>query len=316
VNVRRFVKGVDEHAWVELMDAEYRDYASWWRGTTADEMFEYEKNPDFDFEGRFVAEVNGKPVGLMHAHVEKSGEERRGFIRDFCVLSAFRGSEVEVRLLEAAVDDFRRRGVKRVRAWTGVDRADRIGFLEKSGFRFSYRTIDMRISLAHVPVNVGENLEVAVRRLSSDIDEDVESLNWLDNECFKADPLHVPRTAEETRRLLHEDPVLGWREFYFAVVDGKDVGYVGVGIDERYNAEHDVKTGYINGIGVLPEYRRRGIGTLLLLHALNVLKAEGMTSASLDTEDTNPTRAITLYEKVGFKVLQEYVTYAKDVVPP
>ncbi len=171
----------------------------------------------------------------------------------------------------------------------------------------------MRISLADVPVNVGENLEVVVRRLSSDMDKDVESLNWLDNECFKADFLHVPRTVEETRRLLHEDPVLGWREFYFAVVDGKDVGYVGVGIDERYNAEHDVKTGYINGIGVLPEYRRRGIGTRLLLHGLKVLKAKGMTSVSLDTEDTNPTRAITLYEKVGFKVLQEYVTYAMDI---
>jgi ribosomal protein S18 acetylase RimI-like enzyme len=313
VNVRRFVKGVDERAWVELMDAEYRDYASWWRGTTADEMLEYEKNPDFDFEGRFVAEVDGKPVGLMHAHVEKSGKERRGFIRDFCVLPAFRGSEVEMRLLEAAVDDFRRRGVKHVRAWTGVDRADRIRFLEKSGFRFSYRTIDMRISLAHVPVNTGENLEVALRRLSSNMDEDVESLNWLDNECFKADPLHVPRTVEETRRLLHEDPVLGWREFYFAVLDSKDVGYVGLGIDERYNVEHGVKTGYINGIGVLPAYRRRGIGTRLLLHGLKVLKAKGMTSVSLDTEDTNPTRAITLYEKIGFKVLQEYVTYAKDI---
>ncbi len=32
------MKGVDERAWVELMDAEYRDYASWWRGTTADDM--------------------------------------------------------------------------------------------------------------------------------------------------------------------------------------------------------------------------------------------------------------------------------------
>jgi len=313
VNVRRFLKGVDEPIWVELMNVEYRDYVSWWRGTTAEEMLKLEKSPDFDFEGRFVAEADGKPVGLIHARVEGSGEEKRGFIRDFCVFPAFRGGGVEERLLEAAVDEFRRRGVSRIRAWTGVDRADRIRFLEKSGFKFSHRTIDMRISLADVPVNLGENLEVVIRRLRSDLDGDVEALNWLDNECFKADPLHVSRTVEETRKALLEDPVLGWREFFFAMLDGKDVGYIGVGIDERYNVEHGVKTGYINGIGVLPAYRRRGIGTKLLLHGLRRLKAKGMTSASLDTDDTNPTRAITLYEKVGFKVLQEYVTYTKDV---
>jgi len=313
VSVRRFLKGVDEPVWVELMNAEYRDYVSWWRGTTVEEMLELEKSPDFDFEGRFVAEVDGKPVGVIHARVEGSGQEKRGFIRDFCVLPAFRGSGVEEWLLEAAVNELRRRGVSRVRAWTGVDRGDRIRFLERSGFRFSHRTIDMRISLADIPVSIGANMGVAIRRLRSDLDRDVETLNWVDNECFKADPLHVAHTVEETRKELLEDPVLSWREVFFAVLDGKDVGYIGVGIDERYNVEHGVKTGYINGIGVLPEYRRRGIGTRLLLHGLERLKAKGMTSASLDTDDTNPTRAITLYEKVGFKVLQEYVTYVKDV---
>jgi len=313
VSIRGFLKGLDEPVWVELLNAEYRDYVSWYRGTTAEEMLELEKHSDFDFEGRFIAEGDGRPVGLVHAHVEKSGGDRRGFIKDFCVLPAFRGGEVEEKLLDAAVNEFMRRGASRMRAWTGVERADRIRFLEKSGFKFSHRTIDMRISLADMPVNLGENLEVAVRPLSIGVDADVEALNWLDNECFKADPLHVSRTVEETRRSLLEDPVLGWREFFFAVLDGKDVGYVGVGIDERYNVEHDVKTGYINGIGVLPAYRRRGIGTRLLLHGLERLKARGMTSASLDTDDTNPTRAITLYEKVGFQVLQEYVTYAKDI---
>jgi mycothiol synthase len=316
VSVRRFLKGVDESVWVELMNAEYQDYVSWWRGTTAEEMLALEKGPSFDFDGRFVAEVDGKPAGLIHAHVEKSGEDTRGFIRDLCVLPAFRDDAVESRLLEAAVNEFRKRGAGSMRAWTGADRADRIGFLERSGFKFSNRTIDMRISLAETAVNLHENLDVVIRQLRSDVDEDFETLNYVDNECFKADPLHVSHTVEETRKELLENPVLGWREVFFAVLEGKDVGYIGVGIDERYNAEHGVKTGYIKGIGVLPAYRRRGIGTRLLLHGLRRLKAKGMTSASLDTEDTNPTRAITLYEKVGFQVLQEYVTYTRDIAEP
>lgn len=313
VTVRSFVKGLDEPAWVQLTNEEYREFSSWWRGTTVEEVLELEKSADFDLDSRFVAEVEGRTVGAVHVRVEASGKGKRGFIRDICVLSAFRGSEVEERLLEVVVTDLRKRGIKRMYAWTGAERGDRIRFLEKNGFRFAYRTFDMRISLADLSLDSGENAEAVIRPLNPKVEGDVEGLNWLDNECFKDNPIHIPRTVEETRRLMLEDPFLGWQEFYFAVVDGKDVGYIGLGIDEKYNVEHGVKTGYINGIGVLPEYRKKGIGTQLILHGLKALKSKGMSSASLDTEDTNPTRAITLYEKIGFKVLQEYVTYAKDV---
>ncbi len=304
---------MDEPVWVELLNAEYGEYASWWRGTTVEDMLEHEKNPSFDFEGRFVAEFNGKPVGIIHAHVEGSGGEKRGFIRDFCVLQAFRGGEVEERLLGAAVNKFKKHQVSFIRAWTGVKRIDRIRFLEKSGFKFASRTIDMRISLADVPASMGEDTEVAIKPVKSEVYEDIVALNWLVNECFKEDPLHRPETVEETRRMLLNNPILKWQEHFFAVYDDKNVGYIGVGIDERYNVEHDVKTGFVSGIGVLSAYRRRGIGTNLVLHGMKALKAKGMTSASLDTEDTNPTRAITMYEKVGFQVLQEYVTYVKNI---
>ena len=38
LNVRRFQRGVDEPAWVELLNAEYGEFASWWRGTTVEEI--------------------------------------------------------------------------------------------------------------------------------------------------------------------------------------------------------------------------------------------------------------------------------------
>ena len=216
VDVRRFLKGVDEPAWIELLNAEYRDYVSWWRGTTVEEMLELEKSPVFDFEGRFIAEVDGKPVGLIHAHVEKSGGEKRGFIRDFCVLPSFRGSKVEERLLDAAVNEFRRRGVSCMRAWTSIGRADRIRFLKNSGFWFSHRTIDLRISLADMLVNIGENMEVVIRPLRGEVERDIGELNWLVNECFRDNPLHVPQTVEETRQSLLDNSILGWQEFFFA----------------------------------------------------------------------------------------------------
>ncbi len=305
------MKGTDEPALVELMNAEYREYTSWWRGTTIEEILELEKSPSFNADERLIAEVDGKSVGLVHARVEQSGEERRGFIRDFCVLPPLRGSGVEEQLLEAAVTELEKRGIRHVRAWTGVNRTDRIGFLEMSGFKFSHRTMDLRISLEKAPSNIGENREVTIRPVDINVGKDIEKLNWLANTCFKDDPLYVPETVEETRRTHVDRSFYQWQKFFFAVLDDSDVGYVGLGIDDKYNVEHDIKTGFITWIGVLPAYRRKGIGTRLLLHSLDVLKAQGLTSASLDTEDSNPTRAITLYEKVGFRVLQEYVTYAR-----
>lgn len=313
MTVRRFLRGVDEAIWTEILNAEYQEYKSWWRGTTADEMVELEKQPSFDFEGRFIAEFNGKPAGVIHAQVEKSNDEKNGFIRDFCVLPGFRSHEVEESLLKAAVDEFKKHGVSTVRAWTGVKRTDRIQFLERSGFKFAYGTIDMRISFADIPSNINENMEVAIRRLEAGKDPDVEALNWLANECFKGNPIVPQKTIEETRQSLLNNTVFVQQECFLAVLGKQNVGYICVGIDEKYNIEHEVKSGFINGIGVLPTYRKKGIGTRLVLHGLKALKARGMTSATLDTEDNNPTRAMTLYEKIGFKVLQEYVTYTKNL---
>ncbi len=58
-------------------------------------------------------------------------------------------------------------------------------------------------------------------------------------------------------------------------------------------------------------YRKKGIGTRLTLHGLETLRAKGMTKAILDVDDFNPTKAIKLYEKVGFKVAKKYLKYEK-----
>jgi ribosomal protein S18 acetylase RimI-like enzyme len=307
------VKGLDEPAWVEVLNATHKEYESWWRGITVEEMRAQEQRPNFDFEGRFIAELDGKPIGVVHAHVDKLSEEKKGFIHTFCVIPEFRGHGVQEKLLELAINELKRRGMNLIQTWTGIKRSDRIQLLEKQGFTFVYRTIDMEINLADIPANVGENTTVAIRSLRKDVEEDIEMLNWLINECFKEDPLHRPRTVEETRQTLLNNPDLKEQEYFFAVLDQKNIGYIGVGIDEKYNIEKNVKSGRISGIGVLKPHRRKGIGTRLMLQGLRTLRAKGMTKAMLDTEDINPTRAITLYEKIGFKVTQEYVTYEKHI---
>lgn len=55
-------------------------------------------------------------------------------------------------------------------------------------------------------------------------------------------------------------------------------------------------------IAVGPEYRRRGIGAVLLAHTLSLLPPCGVTRCLLEVRSQN-LPAITLYQKLGFETL-------------
>jgi len=80
-------------------------------------------------------------------------------------------------------------------------------------------------------------------------------------------------------------------------------------ITQKKNA----KSGWVLDIGVLKPHRRTGIGTKLMLHGMNLLRAKGMTVAMLSVDDWNVTKAMRLYEKVGFKVVKKDVFYEKTI---
>jgi len=308
LNIRRFVKGSDEPVWVKVLNAAYKEYEDW-RAITVEEMLADEESPNFDFGGRFIADLDGKPAGIVHARVDKFREERKGFINNLGVIPESRGRGVEERLAETAVDELRKRGMTVVQTWAHYKRKDRIRLWERMGFKLVRKSSMMEMELAEIPSNIGENKQAAITPLRKNTEEDIEMLNWLDNECFKEHFNHRPVRIEETRYFLLNNPYFKEQDFFFTVLDEKKVGYVGVGIDERYNTEKNVKSGVILDIGVLKPYRRKGIGTRLMLHSLEVLKTKGMTKAVLGVDDFNPTKAIKLYEKVGFKVMKKDLTY-------
>jgi ribosomal protein S18 acetylase RimI-like enzyme len=140
-------------------------------------------------------------------------------------------------------------------------------------------------------------------------EEDIKLLNRLDNETFKEHFNFRPRTIEETKYALFETPWFKEQKWFFAVLNNQPLGYAGVGIDEGLNKEKNVKWGWILDIGVLKLHRRRGIGANLMLHSMRSLKVTGMEEAVLYVDDMNPTNAIKLYEKLGFKVLRKNIIY-------
>ena len=99
------------------------------------------------------------------------------------------------------------------------------------------------------------------------------------------------------------------QRWFFAVLENQQAGFAGLGIDEGLNTEKNMKWGWVLDIGVLKAYRLKGIGTRLMLHLMQSLKARGMEEALLYVDDMNPTNAIKLYEKLGFKVMRKNIVY-------
>jgi ribosomal-protein-alanine N-acetyltransferase len=66
-------------------------------------------------------------------------------------------------------------------------------------------------------------------------------------------------------------------------------------------------------IAVHPEHRRKGIGTALLNHCLEILKEKKIIDVCLNVEMTRKP-AIALYEKFGFKITKTiHMDYEDDL---
>jgi ribosomal protein S18 acetylase RimI-like enzyme len=66
---------------------------------------------------------------------------------------------------------------------------------------------------------------------------------------------------------------------------------------------------YIYAFGVLPEWRRRGVGRETLIRAFELLAAEGFARVALEVETENAP-AVALYQAVGFRTITTYGYYA------
>ena len=299
LNIRRFVQSADEPMWVQILNTAIKEREDW-RTITVEELLLEEKRPNFDFEGRFIADLDGKPVGIVHADVDKFREDRKGVIH-LAVIPQFRDDKTEQQLLETALRELKTRGMTTAQIQADFREGKRIQLIEGLGFKRVRVFSMMEMDLANVSQNIGENKQVVIRPLQTDLEEDMKLLNQLDSESFKEHFDYRPEPLEEIRYFLLSDPYFKEQEVFFALLNGESVGYIGVRVDKIYNLEKKVKAGQIFTIGVLKRYRRTGIGARLMLHGLKILSAKGMTKAILGVDDYNPTKAMALYEKVGFK---------------
>jgi len=312
LKIRKFVQGLDETVWISVANKAFKEFDEF-RSSTVEDMLLGEKAPTFDATGMFIAELDGEPVGIVNAYVDKMREEKKGFIRVLGVVPEYRRRGIGRTLAEKAIESLKERGMERVEAGAVMDKPEAIGLLEGMGFKNVRVFSLMKRNLESIPADVGENREVRLRKLQKGFLEDLKLLNWLSNEAFSEHYNFRPGTIEELRYFLEQDPTWKEQEWLIASLQDFPAGYIGLGIDPKYNQEKNTKAGWILDIGVLKPNRRRGLGTRLMIEGMRLLKAKGMIEAMLGVDDQNPTKAIKLYEKVGFQATRKEVAYLKTI---
>jgi len=308
LTIRPFRKGFDEEIYVRIFNASFSDYDDI-RSVTLQEARTLEDAPSYNLDGLLIAEWNGKAVGMVQAFVDKFREEKKGFIQSLAVLPEFRHRGIARKLVSNAIARLKERGMKVASAWAQTDRIACVHLYESFGFVCVRATSLMKGSLADIQSDMEETESTSLREARIREDEDIALINKLDNEAFREHFNYRPVTVEETRYMLLEMPWYQHKKAWFTVIDNKPVGYVVAGIDVGLNKEKRVRCGWVLDIGVLKPYRRRGVGSTLMLQAMRYLKSKRMVNALLYVDDQNPTCAIKLYEKVGFEVYHKSGVY-------
>jgi ribosomal protein S18 acetylase RimI-like enzyme len=139
----------------------------------------------------------------------------------------------------------------------------------------------------------------------------LDALNASFADYFDAPPLTEERWSHEMASPSAR-PDLSW----LAVDDTRVVGLSVCLVNDAANTQSGSPDGWIEGIGVIPQWRRRGIARSLLLHSLHSLHAAGITTALADADAGSPA-AIGLFQSVGFtprQVLLQYECELSEVI--
>lgn len=101
------------------------------------------------------------------------------------------------------------------------------------------------------------------------------------------------------------DPELWW-----LAEDGEELAGFSL---NGWNFSGEPHYGWVGSLGVLPAWRRRGLGEALLRHSFRDFRERGATRVGLGVDAQNETGAVRLYERVGMHVLRRNTTWEKEL---
>jgi ribosomal protein S18 acetylase RimI-like enzyme len=312
LKIRPFIEGKDEPAYIDIINRALKELPDFTPITISDALFG-SKSPNFNQQGRFIAEWNNQPAGYIYACLNTKREDKHGYFDGPYIVPEFRRKHIGAALAETAIQNFKTRGIKIIEREIRSTNIPAQKFLEKFSFRIHHISSRMKRTLSELPGLVGENNDIKIIDIGTD-NQALKLENYLMNEIMKDHFNFRPMTLEETQYCAREQEKLGVKYNNFvAYVNNVPVGFTIVIIDPREIQHQKKNLGWLSMLGVLKTYRSKGIGKALMIHVLKFLKTEGIEEVLLEVDDTNITKAIMIYEGLGFKVTLKICRYMKEL---
>lgn len=137
--------------------------------------------------------------------------------------------------------------------------------------------------------------------------EDEEVWLRIRNASFKEYDDFRPATMEDMEN-WEKSPGFDPVGMFIAELDEEPVGRVQAYIDKQ----REEKKGFIQGLAVIPQFRKKGIGLRLATKAIESLKERGMETAQCWVRNNKPI-CKHLFESLGFEVVRVFSTMRRDL---
>jgi mycothiol synthase len=176
------------------------------------------------------------------------------------------------------------------------------------GFVAVRHLLDLRLDLHAPPPAAVWPPNVRVRGY---LDADATAL-WAAHQAAFADvPTHLPLTFEEFHaHRLDEQAGFDASLTRLAVIpDGSIVGL----LIARAGTEVAAEDGWVRDLGVVPAWRRHGIGMALLRTAFGAFRERGLTGVALEVDDVTLDGAVALYRRAGMRIVHRTDVLARQI---
>lgn len=269
------------------------------------------KNTDYNPYGFWLALRDSQIIGYGGALVEKTRIDA-GFNDGWMtveVIPEYRGKGVEQELMRLALNYLTLKEIGTAQGWCkGTERWRHNLFLE-FGFtavRYEYVMVWKGEPPERYPLPGIIHLEHKLFKEATD--KEVEAFVEVFNDAFKEHHNFSPATVERFIKSREIDNNIS--RITFAKDGSCIVGVLKCCESVQYNKENNTGIGWIDILGIIKSYRRKGIGKALLSDGMAWICDQGMDTIYLDLDAENR-NALDLYTSLGFKIDRKDTIYRK-----
>ena len=197
-----------------------------------------------------------------------------------------------------------------MRTSCAVHQNDRLTLFERYGFKAMRYSYKMQRSLTGTVIN--EPLPNGLKLVQWTAELDLPLMHAF-NEAF-SEHYGVQKMNEESwQQLFTGVPQFRGDLSYLAMDADSIVGFCINWVEKNEEGDRSSQEGWVEAIGVIPAWRGKWVASALLGHTLQLFQAEGLQQAALEVDAQNPTGALRLYEKHGFKAVRETIHFVKKL---